>query len=84
MPMKTYTVVYFEINEIRREVEAENVQHAICVSEAIRANADLPWDKCEEITHGTNGVERVLGPKGRVVYNSGTTAGFESRGGDVV
>jgi hypothetical protein len=71
--MAQYEVVYFEVNRIRRLVEADSAEEAIAKSEKLRE--EIGWEDCEEETEGTNGVERVY-LNGEEVYSSGTVAGM--------
>ena len=79
----TYTVVYYELTRIERQVEADSVEHAVAAAEKIRwdyENSECPpdsvWEGCDETTYGTNGVEEVLDSEGNLVYNAGTIAGY--------
>jgi hypothetical protein len=64
--MPQYTCVYYELNRIEHTVEAKDPQAARRKSR--RETNNNGWDACDEITHGTKGVEEVLDAKGHSVW----------------
>ena len=71
--MPNYTLVYYEMTRVARDVEAPSVEEAIAMGEAMREEHN--WEDCEEEALGTNGVEEVIDENGNAVYSSGTIWG---------
>jgi hypothetical protein len=65
--MAQFTLVYYEVTQIEKTIDAPSLEEAILAGNQRRHDTDW-WDGAEQETLGTNGVERVFDAIGQQIY----------------
>ena len=73
--MPNFRLVFYEVNEITKDVRARSVESAIRTANR-RRHSDGYWEGTDETTWGTNGPELVTDADGKTLYDAGTVHGM--------